>query len=308
MTRIAPFIVSFSLVAFAGAAAAAGESQNQGRQQSSAQSQSQSNSQSQSQAMSAKRLIGTEVVDAQGKDMGEINEIVLDLHGGRVHAAVVQFGGFLGVGDKQYAFPVSELTPAKESGKLALNVSKDNLEQQQGFEKDKWPAMNDEYWGRIGGKAAAGGTKAQGQKRNLHRASELLGSEVQNKDGRQVGEISDIVLSSDRGRIQHLVVARDGGGEARIAPKQLSLGTGDKLVVDMPAGKGKQGSAAGGASAGKRTFSELDKDNDGALSQLEAAGDANARSNFEKLDENNDMKLSREEWEAGQDAGAGKTK
>lgn len=300
MKRIAPFIASFSLIAFAGAALAAGESQKQSRQQSSAQTQSQS--------MSAKRLIGTDIVDAQGKDMGEINEVVLDLHSGRVHAAVVQFGGFLGIGDKQYAFPVSQLKPAKERDKLMLNVNKEKLEQQQGFDKDRWPAMSDDYWGRIGGKAAAGGTKAQGQKANLHRASELIGKNVQNKSGEQVGEIKDIVLSSDRGRIQHLLVARDGGGEARVAPKQLSLGTGDKLVVDMPAGKSKQGSAAGGSTSGSRSFSELDKDNDGALSQLEAAGDANAKSNFEKLDKNNDMKLSRDEWDSGQAASGSSAK
>lgn len=308
MKRIAPFIASFSLISLAGAAAAAGESKQQGAQQQTQQQSAAGATAQTSGAMSAKRLIGTDVIDAQGKDLGEINEVVLDLHNGRVHAAVVQFGGFLGVGDKQYAFPVSELKPAKERNQLMLNVSKEKLEQQQGFDKDKWPAMSDDYWGRIGGKAAAGGTKAQGQKMNLHRASELMGKEVQNKDGQQVGEVSDIVLGSDRGTIQHILVTRQGGGEARIAPKQLSLGTGDKLVVDMPAGKGKQGSAAGGSTAGSRSFSELDKDNDGALSQLEAAGDANAKSNFEKLDKNNDMKLSREEWQAGQGAGAGTTK
>jgi sporulation protein YlmC with PRC-barrel domain len=267
MTRIAPIVLSFSLIAFAGAAAAAGEAKQQdsGKQQSAAGASAQT-----SNAMSAKRLIGTDVVDAQGKDMGEIKEIVLDLHNGRVHAAVVEFGGFLGIGDKQYAFPVSELKPAKERNKLMLNVSKDKLKDEQGFDKEKWPAMSDEYWGRMAGKAGAGGTKVQGQKVNLHRASKLMGQEVQNKDGQQVGEVSDIVLSSDRANIQHIVVNRKDGGDARIAPKQLSLGTGDKLMIDMPAGKGRQGSAAGGASgAQKKTFAELDKDNDGALSRDE---------------------------------------
>jgi len=278
MTRIAPFIVSFSLIACAGAAAAAGESKQQG-----ASAKPQQSAQSQSQTMSAKRLIGTDVVDAQGKDMGEIKEVVLDLQNARVHAAVVEFGGFLGIGDKQYAFPVSELKRAKDADKLTLNVSKENLEQQQGFDKDKWPPMNDEYWGRMGGKAAAGGTKAQGGKMNLYRASELLDKNVENRNGEQVGEIRDIVLSPDRAKIESIVVSRDDGADTRIQPKQLSLGTGDKLVVDMPAGKRKQGSAAGGASAPRdKTFSELDKNNDGTLS--------------------------RSEWDARQDASAGKTK
>jgi sporulation protein YlmC with PRC-barrel domain len=296
MTRIAPFIVSFSLIAFAGAAAAADEAKQQQGTRDDRPAAAGASAQA-SGAMSAKRLIGTDVVDAQGKDMGEIKEVVLDLRSGRVHAAVLEFGGFMGIGDKQYAFPVSQLKPAKEANKLTLNVAKEKLEQAKGFEKDKWPAMSDEYWGRMGGKAAAGGTGAQGGKMNLHRASELIGREVQNQQGEQVGEIRDIVLSADRARIQHVVVSRQDGGEARVAPKQLSLGTGDKLVVDMPAGKSKQGSAAGGASASQKTFAELDKDNDGALSPLEAAADANAKSHFEKLDRNNDERLSRDEWQ-----------
>jgi sporulation protein YlmC with PRC-barrel domain len=232
MTRIAPFIVGFSVIAFAGAAAATGEA----KRQAASGSEQQRSAQLHSQSMSAKRLIGTAVVDAQGKDMGEIKEVVLDLHNGRVHAAVVEFGGFLGIGDKQYAFPASELKPAKERNELMLNVSKERLQEEHGFDKDKWPAMSDDYWGRISGKAGAGGTKALGQKVNLQRASKLMGQKVQNKDGQQVGEVSDIALSSDRASIQHIVVKRQGGGEAHVTPKQLSLGTGDRLVVDMPAG------------------------------------------------------------------------
>lgn len=307
MTRITPLILGFSLFAFAGAAAA----QQTQRQGASGDQPAAGATAKTSGAMSAKRLIGTDVVDAQGKDMGEIKEIVLDLHNGRVHAAVIEFGGFLGIGDNQYAFSPSELRPAKERDKLMLNVSKDQLKDRQGFEKEKWPAMSDEYWGRTSGKAAAGATKAQGQgqsqKVNLQRASKLMGQDVQNKNGEQVGEISDIVFSSDRATIQHIVVSRNDAGEARIAPKQLSLGTGGKLVVDMPAGKGKQGSAAGGSSAASttKTFAELDRDNDEALSRIEVAADANAKSNFDRLDKNQDQKLSRDEWEHGQAAAGG---
>lgn len=303
MTRIMPLILSFSLLAFAGAAAAQ-QSQRQGANP--ADQAAAGTTAKTSGAMSAQRLIGTDVVDAQGKDMGEIKEIVLDLHNARVHAAVIEFGGFLGIGDNQYAFSPAELKPAKERDKLVLNVSKDQLKDRQGFEKEKWPAMNDDgYWGRTAGKAATGGTKSE--KLNLHRASQLMGREVRNKNGEQVGEVRDIVFSADRATIQHIVVNRNDGGEARIAPKQLSLGTGGKLVVDIPAGKGRQGSAAGGSSAAStsKSFAEFDRDNDGALSRMEVAADANAKSSFDRLDKNQDQKLSRDEWEHGQAAAGG---
>lgn len=61
---------------------------------------------------------------------------------------------------------------------------------------------------------------------------------MRNKGGQQLGAVSDILLGSDRAKIEHIVLKREGGGEARVAPKQLSLGTGEKLMVDMPAASG----------------------------------------------------------------------
>lgn len=331
MKSIKPLVLSFSLAALAGAVyaddakkesrneqAEPAMSQSDNKASGSASAGASATQKSDSTAMSAKKLIGTDVVDAQGKDMGEIKEVVLDLHNARVHSAVFEFGGFMGIGDKQYAFPVSELKSAKERDKLALNVDKDKLKSEQGFEKDKWPAMDDKYWSGVASrdKSAAGGPQRSGQKVNLHRASKLMGQEVQDKSGRQVGEIRDVLLSSDRGRIQHIVIDLKGAGEARIEPKALSLGTGDKLMVNMSADqlKGQAGkrdkqaqSESTTASASKKSFSELDRDNDGTLSRVEAAADADTKSNFEKLDKNNDQKLSRSEWEAGQGAAAGGT-
>lgn len=330
MKSVNSLLLSFSLLAFAGAVHA-DDAQKQNRDTRAKPSMSQAQSQAAG-AMSAKRLMDMKVVDSQGKDLGEIDEVVLDLHNARVHAAVLASGGFLGLGEKHYAFPISEFKPGKERDRLTLDVDKQKLEDAQGFDKSKWPAMDDEYWGLVGarGKAGAGATQ-QGKKLNLVRASEIIGQEVQDKSGKELGEVSDIRLNASSGRIQHIVIDVKDAGQATVQPKSLSMGTGDKLVADMSAEQlrsrakpqkdrsstdRERRSAAGGsaASAGagvtaaqKKSFSELDRDNDGSLSQMEAASDANARSNFEQMDKNDDDKLSRDEWQTGQGAAAGGT-
>lgn len=322
-----------------GSAAAGASADKQDKASGSAAAGASGGKQQAAGAMSAKRLMDMKVVDSQGKDLGEIDEVVLDLHNARVHAAVLASGGFLGLGEKHYAFPISEFKPGKERNTLTLNVDKQKLEDAQGFAKSKWPAMDDEYWGRMGsrGKAAAGATQ-KGQKLNLVRASEIIGQEVQDKSGQELGEVSDIRLNASSGRIQHIVLDVKDAGQARVQPKSLSMGTGDKLVLDMSAeqlrsqakpqdrsstqrerrsstDRERQSSAGGSAaSAGagvsaaqKKTFSELDRDNDGSISRMEAAADENARSNFDEMDKNDDAKLSRDEWQTGQGAVAGGT-
>jgi len=45
------------------------------------------------------------VVNHQGEDLGKIEELMIDLDRGRIAYAVLSFGGFLGIGDKLFAFP-----------------------------------------------------------------------------------------------------------------------------------------------------------------------------------------------------------
>ena len=62
----------------------------------------------------ASRLIGTEVVDGQGIDLGTIRDIAID-HGG-VHAYVVQVGGLLGIGDHYTAVTPTALALTFDKG------------------------------------------------------------------------------------------------------------------------------------------------------------------------------------------------
>ena len=51
-----------------------------------------------------KDIIGTKVVNPQHEDLGKIEDLIVD-SSGRVSYAVLSFGGFLGMGDKDFAIP-----------------------------------------------------------------------------------------------------------------------------------------------------------------------------------------------------------
>ncbi len=51
------------------------------------------------------QVIGMTVRNMDGKDIGTVNDIVLNAATGRVRYAAVSYGGFLGMGDKLFAVP-----------------------------------------------------------------------------------------------------------------------------------------------------------------------------------------------------------
>jgi hypothetical protein len=56
--------------------------------------------------LAASTIEGTPVQNQAGEDLGEINELMIDLEKGRIAYAVLSFGGFLGLGDKLFALPL----------------------------------------------------------------------------------------------------------------------------------------------------------------------------------------------------------
>ena len=96
--------------------------------------------------MSASTLIGDNVRNDQGEDLGKLEEIMLDLDSGCIAYAVLSFGGFLGLGDKLFAIPWEALTVDTDTEEIVLNVPQERLENAPGFDKDNWPLTGDTDW------------------------------------------------------------------------------------------------------------------------------------------------------------------
>ena len=96
-----------------------------------------------------KSILGAKIVNAQGEDLGEIEDLVIDTRDNRVAYAIVSFGGFLGMADKHFAIPWIALSFDARDKIAILNIDKDRLANAPGFDKDKWPDMTDIMWHRL---------------------------------------------------------------------------------------------------------------------------------------------------------------
>lgn len=96
--------------------------------------------------MGADTLIGNDVYNHKDESLGDIKEIMLDMHSGRVAYAVLSFGGFLGMGEKLFAVPWNALKLDTVNKRFILKVEKDHLKDAPGFNKDDWPDLTNEIW------------------------------------------------------------------------------------------------------------------------------------------------------------------
>lgn len=101
------------------------------------------NTLTQTHALSATSLNGTNVVNAQGEDLGHVEDMMIDLSTGRILYTVLSFGGILGIGNKLFAVPFEAFTIDQDNENFILDVNKERLENAPGFDKDNWPAAND---------------------------------------------------------------------------------------------------------------------------------------------------------------------
>lgn len=96
--------------------------------------------------LKASNLIGAQVQDTEGKKLGDIKDLVIDPREGDIEYVVLDFGGFLGVGDKYFAVPWDAMKLSENQKPLILDVSKKDLKSAPGFSKDEWPDMANQEW------------------------------------------------------------------------------------------------------------------------------------------------------------------
>jgi len=94
--------------------------------------------------LGAKTLMSHKVVDANGEDIGRIEEFMVDTKMGNISYGVLSRGGVMGMGGKLHAIPWKAFTVDGYGERLVLDVSKDVLDKAPGFPKDSWPDMTAE--------------------------------------------------------------------------------------------------------------------------------------------------------------------
>lgn len=95
-------------------------------------------------------LIGMNIKNAQNETVGEIEDVVLDLHSGHVAYTVVDAGRFIDSRDEFVAIPPSLFTYGGEGRTVTLNANRDVLMNAPRFESENWSQVsNERYVSRV---------------------------------------------------------------------------------------------------------------------------------------------------------------
>jgi hypothetical protein len=90
--------------------------------------------------VSVMSILGKKVQSPKGDDLGRVVDVLAD-SGGRVRVAIIDFGGFLGVGDRKIAvdWPLLRFNPDRSDPSLLLSLSREKLKAAPEYKDDPRP-------------------------------------------------------------------------------------------------------------------------------------------------------------------------
>ena len=98
-------------------------------------------------AFMVEKIIGSKVLNVKGETLGKIDNLIVDIDSGRILYAVLESGGFLGIGDKLLPVPWESLAALPLEGIFFLNQSKEQMQKAPVFDKKNLQDMTDTHWG-----------------------------------------------------------------------------------------------------------------------------------------------------------------
>lgn len=165
--------------------------------------------------MTAKDLMGKNVETKFGDKIGSVKDLVVDVRSGRVDYVIVSSGGVAGIGSQEKAVPPSALsTQTTKRNTLSLDMKEDGWKSAPNFDKSQLASLGDQtqmqqiykYYQKQPPVMAsqppatpapsptgrASGTQVQAG--NLQLASDLIGKEIVDRQGQEIGKVSDLLV------------------------------------------------------------------------------------------------------------------
>ena len=113
--------------------------------------------------LTATSLMSNKVYNTKDEKLGDIHDIMIDITTGKIEYVVIEFGGFLGMGEKFFAVPFRLLSIDTVKEACIFNQSRVAMEKAPGFNKEHWPKTNTHefsssanYWGSFMGPNTGG--------------------------------------------------------------------------------------------------------------------------------------------------------
>ena len=99
--------------------------------------------------ISSDRVEGTSVYNSMGDKLGSIDDLMIDKHSGQVRYAVLEFGGFLGMGTDRYPLPWNMLKYDTTKDGYVVPLDKAKLEQAPHYSRDDMPEYSADYGRKV---------------------------------------------------------------------------------------------------------------------------------------------------------------
>ncbi len=255
--------------------------------------------------MTVSELKGKTIYNAKGDKLGQVDNVVTDRD--QQLNVVLSIGGFLGIGEKKAAVPVSQLIRTDDRIATDSAISAEDLADSAVYEKSAYNEVSGDV--RLSEAAQQAEQKAQppvaGEPGTA--TKELAGFENLDSDGngfisQQEADTSDplinnwqvVDIDSDGQLNQAEFSAFEAGYKAKLKGQGMMK---DGQQPKQEQQTGLQESQAGDSQE-LASFSELDENKDGYISEQEAAGHDALSTNWEQVDGNSDGHLDQAEFSA----------
>ena len=101
--------------------------------------------------IASNKVEGTSVYNQEGEKLGSIYNFMVDKRSGQVDYAVLQFGGFLGLGSDYYPLPWNVLSYDLDQGGYVVNLDKSMLEEAPHYAGGSDPDFDHDYGRQVYG-------------------------------------------------------------------------------------------------------------------------------------------------------------
>lgn len=99
--------------------------------------------------ISSDKVEGTKVYNPAGEKLGTVDDLMIDKVSGQIRYAVLEFGGFLGMGTDRYPLPWNMLKYDTTQEGYVVPLDKDKLESAPRFAETEVPEFDDQYGKRV---------------------------------------------------------------------------------------------------------------------------------------------------------------
>ena len=105
--------------------------------------------------ISASKVKGTDVYDASGDRIGEIDDVMITKRSGEIAYALMSFGGFLGIGEKYHPLPWDALEYDTGLGGYRVGTAGENFRTAPSYSRDEvssggWYDQTDDFYDDAG--------------------------------------------------------------------------------------------------------------------------------------------------------------